>query len=72
MVPEDNTAMIGSYMMIDPLCRLYDNVGQVHHYSRPIPEIGLAEAVREIVINLPAFEARGGSYQWKEGVMAEL
>lgn len=72
MVPEDNNAMVGSYMMIDPLCRLYDNVGQVHHYSRPIPEIGLAEAVREVVINLPAFEARGGSYQWKEGAMAEL
>ena len=48
MCPEDNDAMTGSYVMVDPFGRFYQNesaeVGHRHIVSRPIYEVGAETA----------------------------
>ena len=36
LVPESNDLMTGSYVMVDPAGRFFDNVSGTHAYSRPI------------------------------------
>ena len=64
VISEDNDAMTGSYMMIDPLCRLFDNVDGRQSYTRPINAVGLHEALREVRIDTAGFISRGGLYDW--------
>uniref|UniRef100_A0A6T8I7I3 Radical SAM core domain-containing protein n=1 Tax=Hemiselmis andersenii TaxID=464988 RepID=A0A6T8I7I3_HEMAN len=59
---EDNDAMTGSYAMIDPFGRFFDNTRGRHYYSAPIFELGAAKAYAEITIDHDKFEARGGEY----------
>ena len=40
VVPESNELMTGSYVMVDPAGRLFDNVSGNHTYSRPIRRCG--------------------------------
>jgi radical S-adenosyl methionine domain-containing protein 2 len=56
---EDNNAMTESYLMIDPQGRLYQN-GQDsgYHYSKPIQEVGIKEALNSIKFNSNAFMER--------------
>ena len=62
VVPENNTLMTGSYVMIDPLGRFFDNVRGRHTYSAPILQVGVATALEEVVIDTERFELRGGTY----------
>jgi len=64
IVPESNDAMTGSYLMIDPAGRFYDNVGGRHTYSRPILEVGIAEALQGIRFDHDKFLDRDGFYDW--------
>lgn len=64
VVPEDNEAMTGSYAMIDPAGRFFDNTAGRHTYSRPILDAGLDEAWADIRFHLDRFSARGGVYRW--------
>lgn len=64
-VPEDNEAMTGSYVMIDPLGRFFDDVDSRHFYSRPIVEVGVAAALSDVRWERAKFEARGGRYEWR-------
>ena len=41
VVPEDNDLMTGSYVMVDPAGRFFDNAAGAHTYSRPILEVGV-------------------------------
>lgn len=63
-VVEDNTAMTGSYAMIDPLGRFYSNVAGHHTYSRPILEVGVATALQESRFMPHRLVRRGGVYAW--------
>lgn len=63
-VGEDNEAMTGSYLMIDPLGRFFDNVAGRLTYSRPILEVGPEAALQEIRFSLVRLESRGGRYSW--------
>lgn len=67
VVPEDNDLMIGSYVMVDPMGRFYDNVDGRHRYSRPMLRAGVGEALRDVKIDAEAFERRGGRYGWRTG-----
>ena len=64
VVPEGNDLMTGSYVMVDPLGRLFDNTKGSHTYSRPILEAGVAGALQDVKIDPEMFGKRGGRYEW--------
>lgn len=66
VVPESNDAMRGTYAMVDPAGRFFDNTKGGHHYSRPILEAGVNEAFAEINFSTERFVERGGLYAWAE------
>jgi len=65
LVPEDNYQIKGSYAMVDPAGRFYDNLNGTHNYSRPILEIGAKEAIKEVNYDFNKFVLREGLYDWK-------
>ena len=67
VVPEDNDLMTGSYIMVDPMGRFYDNVDGRHRYGRPILQAGVEGALRDVRVDREAFERRGGRYEWQAG-----
>ena len=64
IVPENNDAMTGSYVMIDPEGRFFSNVDGTYLYSSPILKVGILEAFDEIEFNIDKFEKRKGRYEW--------
>lgn len=64
IVPENNCEMTGSYVMVDPAGRFYDNTLGKHSYSRPILEIGARLAIQQMQYDLEKFVLRGGIYNW--------
>lgn len=64
VVPESNDLMTGSYVMVDPAGRFFDNVSETHTYSRSIIEGGVEEALRDVSIDPKKFLSRNGLYSW--------
>lgn len=64
VVPENNDLMTGSYVMVDPAGRFFDNVASAHGYSRPILDVGVEEALREVSVDTHKFLSRSGLYAW--------
>ena len=64
VVPESNELMTESYVMIDPAGRFFDNVQGTYTYSLPILEVGVEEALKEVLIDPRRFHKRGGKYDW--------
>ena len=64
VVPESNELMTGSYLMVDPAGRFFDNTKGHHTYSEPILEVGVTQALQEISANSTTFDQRGGRYEW--------
>lgn len=64
IVPEDNDAMTGSYVMVAPNGCFFDNSKGHHTYSQPILEVGVTEALRQVNFDLDKFLNRGGLYPW--------
>ena len=62
VIPENNDLMTGSYVMVDPLGRFFDNVRGRHTYSRRILDVGVEAALVEVGIDTDRFERRGGNY----------
>ncbi|MBX9847673.1 MAG: viperin family antiviral radical SAM protein [Rhodocyclaceae bacterium] len=60
MCIEDNTDMVESYVMIDPLGRFFQNaLGQPNYrYSPPIPKVGVAQAFAKVGIDPSKFCSR--------------
>lgn len=65
IVPESNSQMRGSYAMVDPAGRFYDNTTGKHNYSRPILEIGSRLAIQQVNYDFSKFVSRGGIYDWQ-------
>lgn len=65
IVPEFNTQMTGSYVMIDPAGRLFDNSNGKHNYSDPILQFGFIEALKQVNYDFDKFNLRGGVYHWE-------
>ena len=63
-IVENNDAMRGSYVMIDPLGRFFGNATGEHVYSEPILEVGVSAALSEVGFEVARFDARGGRYDW--------
>ena len=64
VVPESNDLMTGSYVMVDPAGRFYDNVAGAYTYSRSIVEVGVDRALRDVSVNTEKFLSRNGIYDW--------
>jgi radical S-adenosyl methionine domain-containing protein 2 len=64
VIPETNDDMRGSYAMVDPSGRFYDNVDGRHHYSRPILELGARLAIQQMRYDFNKFLGRKGQYDW--------
>lgn len=66
LIAEDNELMTGSYIMIDPKGRFFDDTKGKHTYSRGILDVGVSEALRDINFSLAKFKARKGEYDWNK------
>jgi len=64
VVAESNDMMTGSYVMVDPAGRFFDNVTGRHVYSGPISEIGVDAALNEVSVDTEKFRLRDGAYDW--------
>ena len=61
MSVEDNKGMQGSYLMIDPLGRFFQNTEELDEgycYSSPIIEVSVASALSEVDFSVPKFSSR--------------
>lgn len=62
IVPEDGDAMTGSYLMLDPDARVYQNHGGTYRTGAPVHEVGLAASVAAAGrFDQSKFVARGGA-----------
>lgn len=64
IVPENNNLMTGSYLMIDPQGRFYDNIEGQYHYSEQILKVGFKKASQQITVYEKKFTDRKGLYDW--------
>lgn len=64
MVVETNELMKGSYLLIDPLGRLFENSKGHHTYSDSLITNNINHCLSQISLNKVNFIARGGIYQW--------
>jgi radical S-adenosyl methionine domain-containing protein 2 len=65
IIPESNDDMTGSYAMVDPEGRFFDNSKGKHTYSSPITEVGSRIAIQQVSYDFGKFVARRGIYKWK-------
>lgn len=65
VVAEDNAAMTGSYIMIDPMGRFFDNVDGRLVYGEPILDVGVERAFASVRWERERMVARGGIYPWR-------
>lgn len=65
IVSENNYEMKGSYVMIDPIGRFFNNSKGKHIYSSPINQVGVMNALKEVNYCVKKFINRGGLYKWK-------
>lgn len=63
-VPEDNDNILGSYVMVDPAGRFFENTSGEHFYSKPILEVGAEQALVQMAYNFSKSIERGGIYDW--------
>lgn len=64
MVVENNEAMTGSYLLIDPQGRLFENSQGKHTYSSKLQDNDIDLCLSEINLNREMFIKRGGIYEW--------
>jgi len=64
VVAEDNPDMRGSYAMIDPAGRFFDNTQGGYRYSTPLLASGVREAWSQVRFSMERFEQRGGRYDF--------
>lgn len=65
-VSEDNDAIRGSYVMVDPEGRFFTNEFGRYRVSQPILEVGVDTALQEVAWRSDKFIARGGMYDWRK------
>lgn len=65
MVSETNDQIKGSYVMVDPAGRFFENITGKHIYSDPILEVGFERAIQQMFYDVEKFEERGGNYDWE-------
>ena len=64
MVPENNEAMTGSYLLVDQ-GRLFENSQGKHTYSDSLIKQSMEHCIKQINLDRDMFIKRGGIYNWK-------
>lgn len=64
LVPENNEAMTGSYLLVDPLGRIFENTQGTHTYSDSLITNTVEHCLNQVSLNRYMFEKRGGIYEW--------
>ena len=64
LVPENNHQMKGSYAMVDPAGRFFENKTGKLRYSQPILKVGVSKAYSQANPDITKFIDRGGLYDW--------
>ncbi len=64
LVPESNKAMTGSYLLVDPQGRLFENSAGKHTYSDSLIDNSFAHCAEQINLDRDMFLKRGGIYKW--------
>jgi len=72
IVPESNDEIKGSYVMVDPAGRFFDNAEGTHNYSKPILDVGVQAALKTMNYDLDKFFNRGGVYDWNNDKNQDL
>ena len=67
LVPETNVDMRGSYAMIDPEGRFFDNTAGRHRYGPRILDVGVQAAWDGVAFSMRKFIARDGLYAYARG-----
>jgi len=62
LIAEDNDIIRGSYVMIDPEGKFFDNIKGKYTLSKPILEVGVEQALNEINFDYTKFLKRNGDY----------
>lgn len=62
VVSEGNEDMTGSYLMIAPDGRFFNNVEGKHNFSKPILETGIEKALEQTPLRREVFYKRDGDY----------
>lgn len=65
LIPESNQDIKGSYVMIDPAGRFFQNIESEYQYSSPLLSNGVLSSYNEMKYDQELFESRGGIYNWK-------
>jgi len=70
-VPEDNKSMASSYLLLDEnMCFLDKGEGMITK-SQSILEVGVKEAMKQVVWDKASFVERGGIYDWSRPEMLQ-
>ncbi|SDX55432.1 radical S-adenosyl methionine domain-containing protein 2 [Lutibacter oricola] len=64
-IKESNYDMKGSYIMVDPIGRFFENSKGIHKYSSKINSVGVERALSEINYCFKKFINREGLYDWE-------
>lgn len=64
MIAESAMDMKGSYLMLTPDGRFFENIEGNYRYSSSISDVGHGPALSEIRISMEKFQKRGGLYDW--------
>lgn len=64
VVAEDNEAMTGSYLLVDPQGRLFENSKGKHTYSKSLINNDIDDCLKQIDLDRDMFVKRGGIYNW--------
>lgn len=64
IITENNNQMMGSYVMVDPAGRFFDNSTGTYIYSQPINEVGCKKGLEGMNYDLQKFVGRKGEYNW--------
>lgn len=64
LIEENNRDMTGSYIMVDPAGRFFDNINGVYNYSSKIIEKGVEFSLKEVEVSYSKFLKRKGLYSW--------
>lgn len=64
MVVERNEDMIGGYLLIDPIGRLFEDTEGSHTYSDQLQKSTVEKCLKQINLKREVFEKRGGIYNW--------
>jgi radical S-adenosyl methionine domain-containing protein 2 len=64
VIKETTELIQGSYIMVSPDGRFFDDTKGFHTYSDPILNIGVKPALEQVSFNFDKFLNRGGLYNW--------